>query len=358
MSLASKSVLVVLSLIAVGSAACASPEGDAAVDESGGQAVSLASKTTYEGTVAGQQVRVRLTNQGGALTGEYFHAAEGKGITLAGRLTGSQLTLDETVDGEKTGSFRGRVGPGNVLSGTWTGGGRSHPFTLSPTRRAPEGTATIATRKAELTGTRCKAHLTYPEVFGLEAGAEEKINASIRAASRIEGMGPNDACNEDDDMTVDATVLANEKGVLSVRLRRESTAGMMGSISFGYVNVAIASGEAITLRNMFDDENRKKMGTIAGAYFAAAGAMREDAASERDALDGIMMRYIDGIRDAAVSFEVRPAGLAFSVVNELPTSTRALDDGVVVAWRHVTPNLLASSALLPYAEAHANDRGQ
>src|SRR4051812_2857619 len=156
-------------------AGCASASSDDDVGDGTENAIGASALAReYQGTVNGAKVMMRLAVSGGNVTGSYFYVGQitkGETIALKGKISGNRLSLDETVDGKKTGSFTGTVDRNGKATGTWTGEG-SGAFTLDPVK----GDAIAVTREiedfaqaAEPAGTldKCMLKASYVEVFGL-----------------------------------------------------------------------------------------------------------------------------------------------------------------------------------------------
>jgi len=96
-----------------------------------------AQSLSFFGEVGSAPVFVSLNRTGDTLSGYYFYAKQGKPIDLRGTVESGAFAMDEssTVDGKKTGSFKGQLTE-TGWSGTWQSpDGRQ--LALSTTEREP-----------------------------------------------------------------------------------------------------------------------------------------------------------------------------------------------------------------------------
>ena len=66
-------------------------------------------------------IAMRLLREGSKLSGSYYYVRIGKDIRLSGTIDdGGTVLLEEFVNGEKTGTFRGRFVSNERMEGTWS----------------------------------------------------------------------------------------------------------------------------------------------------------------------------------------------------------------------------------------------
>lgn len=107
------------------------------------------------GEIGTLPVLLMLDQDGPRLTGWYYYLRNGKEIKLEGKIdTGNgEFVIDEsTLDGKKTGSFKGTAGKGGQWSGAWQKPDGSSPLAFS----LKENTDTLASLNAEV---NCTAKL-------------------------------------------------------------------------------------------------------------------------------------------------------------------------------------------------------
>jgi hypothetical protein len=139
----------------------------------------------FHGTVAGQEVFLRLERKGNTLAGRYLYAKTGGDLPLAGTLDGAgRLDLVEGDRAKPTGRFAGTCA-GGVLDGTWSGAGKTQPFHLEAVTARP--TPLVATRRLVVTQKpkkvgdfgikECKYEQAIAEIYGAgKPEAELAIN--------------------------------------------------------------------------------------------------------------------------------------------------------------------------------------
>jgi len=89
---------------------------------------------SFFGDIGGAPVFVELERTGEKLSGSYIYLRQPQWIALEGRIDAGGVTMDESIVGAKTGSFKGRAGP-TGWSGTWRSpNGRTASFSLRPER--------------------------------------------------------------------------------------------------------------------------------------------------------------------------------------------------------------------------------
>jgi hypothetical protein len=149
------------------------------------------------GTVAGQEVFVRLQRTGETVSGRYFYAKNGAGIPLAGTLAApGRIELVEGEPDKPTGRFQGTcAAPGGTIEGTWSNGKRSHPFHLDPV--VARETPLVAERRLALTRrvkkrgvtgmTECSYRQSLFEIYG--AGTPE-AEMAINRQPIADPVGP------------------------------------------------------------------------------------------------------------------------------------------------------------------------
>jgi len=94
----------------------------------------LSGSTTLEGEIAHHlYIVMRLRREGSNLSGSYYYVRIGRDIRLSGTIDDEgSVILEEFVNGEKTGTFRGRFVSNERMEGTWSkpGSRRSRDFFL------------------------------------------------------------------------------------------------------------------------------------------------------------------------------------------------------------------------------------
>jgi hypothetical protein len=102
---------------------------------------------TFEGKLNGKyEVVMKITSNGGSLSGHYFYKSKGGNIELKGSLNDESISLEEfDAKGNQTGTFTGAV-EGNTIKGTWSkpNGSSQMPFVLSESKESYEVLQAIA----------------------------------------------------------------------------------------------------------------------------------------------------------------------------------------------------------------------
>jgi hypothetical protein len=149
--------------------------------------VSLAAviATEFRGSIGKSPIVVRLRNDGAKLHGKYFYENVGVDIALEGAIDGTHLVLDETSRGKRTGAFEGELASDGSLGGTWRGAATNHAlaFQLASIPIAEDPQAALVFKKVATRTTHsrerdwtCDSRIEHPELFGLPAITEAKVN--------------------------------------------------------------------------------------------------------------------------------------------------------------------------------------
>ncbi len=148
------------------------------------------------GHVGDAVVFMNLAQAGDVLSGSYFYERVGQRLELAGRVTGSAVSLRESVSGKSTGQFEGGCGAHGELTGTWSSpdGSKTLPFDLGVPKKpmvVETGLKFTSTAKAKR-GEQCKFERIQPAFFGGATGEiERRIAKTLReATTRDELLDP------------------------------------------------------------------------------------------------------------------------------------------------------------------------
>lgn len=198
-------------------------------------------------------IQMELNLAGGTATGSYFYETAGADIPLAGTRTGNALTLTETVDGKKTGTFTGKLSPDlHTISGNWASADKTRklPFTLN----AAAGYRTVSVAKPWY-----KLTASYPAFLNTDP-AWRQINARLAARAKdalrdFETATPHDNPEMPGfELNLDIAVAYLDETLLSLRVTNfEFTGGAHPDTLFAAWNYAMG-GDApkqLGLRDLF-----------------------------------------------------------------------------------------------------------
>jgi hypothetical protein len=291
----------------------------------------------YRGTIgAGVAVvaRINVASNANRVTGTYFHESAGTPIALAGSLAGARVTLDETVDGAKTGSLTLEVAPDGTLTGTSTDARGEKPAPVRLEAIAPEAhpkKALVFKRAKHLTrpakehkaeGDACKMNVEYAEVYGLPASVEAKINADLAPAPDVSLP---DRCEHPLELVGDYRVAYNGDGLLSVRMTTTLTDPPLSTVHGRVLTVALATGLPLKL---FGDVVKPK----AERTFEAALNQQIEATSRKNNLDAEGRKLLDGALAFSPPFVLEDKGIRL-FPDSLPPKYSSLGvEGVVVRY--------------------------
>lgn len=127
------------------------------------------------------RIRMKLSQAGNQIHGAYVYEKVGKELQLSGSVSGQQVTLKETdQNGDPTGIFKGRFVSADLIEGTWSNadGTKAFPFSVRATRaQAPPSSDSISGQYKRL---NARGKLDYH-------GAE--INVKLGGDGRIRVQG-------------------------------------------------------------------------------------------------------------------------------------------------------------------------
>jgi hypothetical protein len=251
------SVPVVASTAGSAGPATAAPAGSGACDLRWG----------FHGTVAGQEVFLRLKRDGGALAGRYLYAKVGRDLALAGTIDGAgKIDLAEGDRAKPSGHFAGTCA-GGVLDGTWSDAGKTAPFHLEAVTARP--TPLVATRKLSVShkpkkgapgGKECKYEQSVAEIYGAGTPeAELAVNQQpVDVVPFFVDKGQHDAvkaCEEGLEVSFDLGVIATFRGLLTTQgggsVVAEGAAHPANGEGFHRETWVLATGHKVTEADVF-----------------------------------------------------------------------------------------------------------
>jgi hypothetical protein len=220
----------------------------------------------FHGTVAGQDVFLRLERTGGALKGRCFYAKFGIDIPLEGTLDAdNHVELTEGDPKKPSGHFKGTCDLATgVLSGTWTGtkpGGS--PFRLEPVK--PRPVPLVAKKKLTITNkaktlgpakmAECRYRQELVEIFGASTKeAEAAINKQGAADPTrnvlVEGFGAGNECETGEEVEFTEEVTGAFRGFVTIRrggtAYQDGAAHPNNAVGFELTTYDLATGNAVT----------------------------------------------------------------------------------------------------------------
>jgi len=336
------SLLTALTLSAFALTTGCSAQG---ADDDANESVDAVSGTStlarsYQGTIKNLPIMMRLEAQGTAVSGSYFYvgkATKGDVITLAGKLDGTTLTLDESVGGTKTGSFSGKIAADGTVKGTWkTPDGRTSLPLALPNTKLLTVERTIADKApgAEPAGslTECQTDAKYIEVFGLKDAAVEKaINTEFAKDATPIVRNAAGKCIEVATIDAAQTVKLQEKDVLVVQ---RSVASFYGGGAYenhdvSVMNISLVSGKILSLEKVLKAGAGPRLKLLVQAAISARTDF--ESPDDKDMLLDQSERSFGQLD--AIDFELTADGIVVSFFNALPHAIQALDgDGSLIKW--------------------------
>jgi hypothetical protein len=262
-------------------------------------------------------------------------------------MTGSHLTLEELAGKKKTGAIEADLAADGTLAGTWTDPAkkRSLPLHLAPI--PPDAAPTVAllfkrTRRESrpVPGSKvdiCKLDLEYPEVFGLPAAVEAKLNARLAPSADVLAPGP---CDHATEATAGYEIKHNANGILSVVLSggvADSQAAHPDSWTSPATVWLATGGDVKLFGDVVDPKDapavRRQLTTVADRVLQAAGA---DASTKTVVMDsfGDVPAFV--IEKQAVNLCASPPHFAASLGGcqyPLPVSGLRLHGRAAAVWR-------------------------
>ena len=224
------------------------------------------------------RIRMKLTKDGGKLSGIYRYARSKDDLKLEGTVsdTDGRLDLRETnAKGTPTGRFQGVMLAQGLAFGRWSSpdGSRSMPFTLRTGDAYPEavtlpgGGRVVAQEDHKDKGLYCTATILYPEVTGTaNKAAEKELDKALRT---VAGDAKQMTCDEASDTLryeTDTfyTVTAKRPGRFAIHFTfYEYAGGAHGMTSIQCHAADLDKGTLTELRaKMLPDASREKLGKL------------------------------------------------------------------------------------------------
>jgi hypothetical protein len=216
---------------------------------------------------------------------------------LSGTAKGARLALDDTTDSSKSGSLFLDVAADGTVNGTWNDGhgekpARVHLQAITPV--SPFITALVfkrvihaarPARDAKSKDETCTATVTYPEVYGLPASAEAKINADLAPSPELALA---EKCEHSLEIAAEYRIAHNADGILSVRLTSSTTDGVAGTKTRGgrAVSVLLTSAAPVKLfGDVVKPKAERTFETALGEQVAALARKNNLDVNGRKALD-------------------------------------------------------------------------
>jgi hypothetical protein len=321
---------------------CAGPSAD---DTGSGTGAATATSgpatlgTEYQGTIKDLKVMFRLGATGGAVTGTYFYvgkATAGDVISLKGTLTGSKIHLDESTNGQKTGSMEATVTKGQI-SGQWIKPDGSLKLNLALTA-VPTGALLPVTRTIDQTlkatqGT-CTLKADYIEIFGLaDAAAESAINAKLA----VQPMKQDD-CAASGSQDTKEEIKLNESGLLVVAKSSVLDGGAHPDGSLETSNFDVKTGKDLGAPDLFKAEALDKLKQL---MIAAVDPSNDDDAKQA-ATDQINEATLD-----AYNCQVGKDGIHVDLFDAFPHVIQALAPEIDLKWADIKDLLQPNAVITP-----------
>lgn len=346
----SKGLVLALSLaastVAVGCAGNA--EENVASDEGAATAASGIAHD-YEGTIGNLKVLVRIDAQGSAISGSYFYAdkvGNGDQLILKGSLSGSKLTMTESVNGAgaATGTFNGNIGA-NGITGTWKAGNTTLPLNLTAIKslKTVQHKLTQNVKAKQIPGQQfqprdCSLEAELVEIYGLDPKIEKTMMDALKVdliAKDAQGK-----CEGDDIRFVGQTVGYNGNGLLSIDVSTEYDGGAHPENQSDAFNFVLATGANLAPADVFAAGSKAKLKDLIEA------AMRKDDpdADKKDENDfsaiGEFENHWDLSNDSLpFTMSVSDKGVKIDMGNQYPHVILALAPSVTLSWADVKPLL-------------------
>ncbi len=332
-------------LLLLATAACNEPSAGLASSASapeGGAAAPLAATeespalralaAEYRGTIGAAAIVARLSRDHGRVTGSYFVESTGSAVILAGQASGAHLVLEETADRAKHGALALDLAPDEKLTGSWTdaNGGASTPVALVPIPLVQQPSSALVLKRMASTSKpvidakdgACKAALSYPEVFGLPATVEAKLNADL--APPPEFNLP-ERCDHPSSVEADYRVAHNADGVLSVRLTTSFHDGETTTRKGRVVNAFLATGLPVKLFGAIVKPKAERT-------FESAVNQQIVSATQRHRLDAAGRKALDEALAFSPPFVVEDTGVRL-FPDAIPAAYAAVAaEGVLVSY--------------------------
>jgi hypothetical protein len=271
----------------------------------------------YRGTITpGGPVVARFFHHERGVTGSFFFESDGIGRPVTGRASGTHVVLRE-----RTNELTLDVKEG-ILSGTYTlpqGPAAVHLEPLVPA--AKPTTALVFKRQAgdetPAKDPSCKSTVTFPEVYGLAASVEAKINVDLAPPSDLLLPGK---CAQ-----AEYRVAYNADGILSIRTTSALTEGAETKRRGRTLDVVLATGAPVKL---FGDVVKPK----AERTFESAENHEIEAFERRKNIDAEGKKALDQALAFSPPFILEEKGVRLFADSVPPRYAAAVEEGVLVRY--------------------------
>ncbi len=285
---------------------------------------------SYRGTIGkAAGVVLRLTPNGDKLTGAYAFPSEATSRELSGAASGGHVTLDEMSGEAKAGTLTLDIAGDGSLTGESSDGGAVHLEAIPDVERptaVPFLKRVRTATKPVLNGPKgdvCRLVVKYPEVYGLPATLEAKLNAELRPTSEL---ALPDKCDHATEISSDYRVAYNAKGILSVRITNSVKESEAKAPPRGRsVSVMLASRERV---NLFGDVVKPK----AERTFESAMNHQMDAIASRNHLDAAARGLVDQALGFSPPFVIEERGVRLFPESLPPALATITAEGVFVPF--------------------------
>lgn len=251
-----------------------------ALESTGPEALPAEISSELLGSIGKSFVRMKLTANGGKLTGIYRYAASPSDLEVAGTLKDDgSFELTESSGGKATGKIHGVFASHAALLGQWESpdGAKTAPFLAEegsgyPVSATFDFGVTLYPHEQMITGKRCTDDLSYPQLRGgADAKAQKAVNDFLRGnnGKTTTCEGPEEA--DIPDYATSSSYSLDTKSGRFIGLRQDNWVysggahGMYGSTCFV---VDAKTMKHFTLGSKLTPAGRAKLGPMVTAELA------------------------------------------------------------------------------------------